>query len=80
MMELNEKERDLFCDALDIEDHAARRVFLARSCAGDAMLLKRIEELLALQPAVDLFFADAVVWMNNSADSSYSSQPRQIKP
>jgi serine/threonine protein kinase/tetratricopeptide (TPR) repeat protein len=40
-------ERTVFLEALDIADASARRAFLDRRCAGDAVLRRQVEELLA---------------------------------
>src|SRR5437899_2162859 len=39
--------RELFLAAAEIEDAAARAAFLSQACGGDAVLQRRLEELLA---------------------------------
>ena len=80
LKEFTEKEWDVFCDALDFADLAARRDFLDRACAGDATLRKQIEELLVLQPQVDRFFADAADWLHNPSPAPPSSSLKKTAP
>jgi hypothetical protein len=74
MNELTQKEWDLFCEALDFADPAARRSFLDRACAGDVTLRKHVEKLLAIQPQADRFFAAAAAWMQDPCPSSPSTK------
>jgi hypothetical protein len=55
----DQPEEQLFFEALSRQDAATRRVFLERTCAGNADLRRRIEALLAVQADADRFFADA---------------------
>ena len=80
MKERTEKEWNLFCDALDFADQAARRDFLDHACAGDATLRKHVEEMLALQPKADRFFADAAYWLQNPSPAPPSNNSKQIAP
>ena len=44
--------RDLFLEAAEIEDAAARAAFVQQACAGDALLQRRLEELLLAEQEV----------------------------
>ncbi len=48
----------LFDAALEISDPAARAVFLAQECVGDAPLQSRVEQLLAAHTQAEPFFDD----------------------
>ena len=54
-------EEDLFDAARKLKDPAACRAFLDRSCAGDAALRARIENLLAAEQDAERFFAESTL-------------------
>src|SRR6516164_1430273 len=47
----SKKLRELFLEAAEIQDAAARAAFLDRACGVDALLRQRLEELLAADQA-----------------------------
>jgi tRNA A-37 threonylcarbamoyl transferase component Bud32 len=47
----SKKLREIFLEAAEIEDVAARAAFLNRACGDDALLRRRLEELLAADSA-----------------------------
>src|SRR5262245_1335685 len=46
--------RELFLEAAEIEDPAARAAYLTQACGDDALLRRRLEELLAADQAAGL--------------------------
>ena len=64
MSSQDQREEQLFYEALSRQDAATRRVFLERACAGNAALRRRIEQLLAVHAEADRFFASVADWLN----------------
>ncbi len=54
-------ERELFLDALDIDDPAERQTFLQDACSGDVELLQQVESLLASHEVQSEFLDTPVV-------------------
>jgi tetratricopeptide (TPR) repeat protein len=57
-------EEELFDAARELHEPTARKAFLDRACAGDAVLRARIEELLASEAEAEQFFADGSLAMS----------------
>jgi hypothetical protein len=52
----NQREAEVFCDALNVLDPVQRQRFLEQACGGDAGFRAQIESLLAVQPEAERFF------------------------
>jgi serine/threonine protein kinase len=59
-----QREEDLFDEARKLTDPAACRAFLEHSCAGDAALRARIENLLDAGPGAEKFFDESGAALN----------------
>jgi len=55
----SQREKAVFCEALEISDPDQRRQFLDRACGGDGELRQTVEELLAAQEAAERFFTES---------------------
>ena len=54
-----EQAEDIYCAALEINDPGRRSTFIDTSCASNTRLRAMLDEMFAVQPAVDNFFGNA---------------------
>ncbi len=54
------REAELFGEAAELRDHAARKAYLDRVCASDPALRRRLEALLAAEDEAERFFAGSL--------------------
>ncbi|PWU11950.1 MAG: serine/threonine protein kinase [Verrucomicrobia bacterium] len=57
-MSSNSREKDLFCQALEISDVDQRRLFVEHACGADKILRAQVEKLLALSENAGHFFSE----------------------
>ena len=73
------KERDIFGNAIEIEDLAQREAYLDRSCEGDMELRRSIEELLELENEDSSFLSEEQLAVSPKDTSSIGSQIGRYK-
>lgn len=58
---LNNEEEDIFWRALQIAAPAERTAFLNHACQGRTILREKVDQMLAMQSAVEEFFLEAQI-------------------
>jgi len=70
------QEQTLFTEALEIADEAQRATYLARACAGDEALRRRVERLLALHDRAGSFLEGPLLGETEPAGSAAVPTPQ----
>ena len=74
----NQREAEVFCDALNVLDPVQRQRFLKEACGGDASFRAQIESLLAVQPEAERFFGRVALSLEMEASPpAYRAQVRK---